>query len=103
MDVFSKQYADYLLTLNCKSDQLNTESDAKIFATLTKSYANKLHEYANKKYDECIDSAVNLTEEEIEDAISISKKVYGDKIILIVGSFYVYKTVCEVLGLEGMN
>ena len=59
---------------------------------------HKLYKEAKKYLND-----INMYEEEIEDAISISKKVYGDKIILIVGSFYVYKTVCEVLGLEGMN
>lgn len=34
---------------------------------------------------------------ELKDAINICKKAYSDRVILIVGSFYVYKTVCEVL------
>ena len=38
-----------------------------------------------------------MYEEKLEDAINISKKVYNDRTILIVGSFYVYKKVLGVL------
>lgn len=40
---------------------------------------------------------VNMYKYELKDAINICKKAYNNRIILIVGSFYVYKTVCEVL------
>lgn len=40
---------------------------------------------------------INMYEEDFKDAIDISRKVYNDRTILIIGSFYVYKTVCEVL------
>lgn len=53
---------------------------------------HKLYKEAKKYLND-----INMYKEELENAINISKKVYGEKIILIVGSFYVYKTVCEVL------
>ena len=59
---------------------------------------HKLYNEAKKYLND-----VNMYEEKLEDAINISKKVYNDRTILIIGSFYVYKTVCEILGLEGMN
>lgn len=43
---------------------------------------------------------INMYEEDFKDAIDISRKVYNDRTILIIGSFYVYKTACEVLGFE---
>ena len=39
----------------------------------------------------------NIYKYEFKDAIEIAKKAYSDYAILIVGSFYVYKTACEVL------
>jgi len=39
----------------------------------------------------------NLAVEELEDAINIAKEEYKDNLILIVGSFYVYKKTCEIL------
>ena len=53
---------------------------------------HKLYREAKKYLND-----INMYKEELENAINISKKVYGEKIILIVGSFYVYKTVYEVL------
>ena len=38
----------------------------------------------------------HINKEELIDAIKIAQK-YNDKAIFIIGSFYVYKTVCEVL------
>ena len=38
-----------------------------------------------------------MYEEDFIDAINISKKAYNDRTILIIGSFYVYKTAKEVL------
>ena len=40
---------------------------------------------------------VNMYEEEFEDAIDIATKVYDDRTILIVGSFYVYKDAVKIL------
>lgn len=40
---------------------------------------------------------INMYEENIKDAINICKKAYTDRAILIIGSFYIYKTVREVL------
>ena len=34
---------------------------------------------------------------ELKDAINICKKAYSDRVILIVGSFYVYKDVTNFL------
>ena len=53
---------------------------------------HKLYKEAKKYLND-----VNMYEEKLEDAINISKKVYSDRTILIVGSFYVYKKVVEVL------
>ncbi len=54
---------------------------------------HKLYKEAKKYLND-----VNMYEEELEDAINISKKIYNDRTILIIGSFYVYKTVLGVLG-----
>lgn len=56
---------------------------------------HKLYKEAKKYLND-----INMYEEDFRDAINISKKVYNDRTILIIGSFYVYKTVCEVLGFE---
>ena len=53
---------------------------------------NKLYNEAKKYLND-----VNIYKEELTDAIDIAKKAYSDRTILIIGSFYVYKTVCEVL------
>lgn len=53
---------------------------------------HKLYKEARKYLND-----VNMYEEKLEDAINISKKVYNDRTILIVGSFYVYKKVLGVL------
>ena len=53
---------------------------------------HKLYNEAKKYLND-----VNIYEEKLEDAINISKKVYNDRTILIVGSFYVYKKVLGVL------
>lgn len=52
----------------------------------------KLYKEAKKYLND-----VNMYKYELKDAINICKKAYSDRVILIVGSFYVYKTVCEVL------
>lgn len=52
----------------------------------------KLYKEAKKYLND-----VNMYKYELKDAINICKKAYNERIILIVGSFYVYKTVCEVL------
>ena len=52
---------------------------------------NKLYEEAGKYLD------YNIYKYEFKEAIEIAKKAYPDYAILIVGSFYVYKTACEVL------
>jgi dihydrofolate synthase/folylpolyglutamate synthase len=39
----------------------------------------------------------NIFEEELEEAINISREKYKEHLILIVGSFYVYKKTCEIL------
>ena len=52
---------------------------------------NKLYKEA-KKYLDC-----NIYKYEFKDAIEIATKAYSDYTILIVGSFYVYKTAREVL------
>lgn len=56
---------------------------------------HKLYKEAKKYLND-----INMYEEDFRDAIDISRKVYNDRTILIIGSFYVYKTVCEVLGFE---
>lgn len=53
---------------------------------------HKLYKEAKKYLND-----VNMYKEEFEDAIDISKKVYGDRTILIIGSFYVYKTAIKCL------
>ena len=52
----------------------------------------KLYKEAKKYLND-----INMYKEEFEDAINISMKVYGERTILVIGSFYVYKTICEVL------
>lgn len=52
----------------------------------------KLYKEAKKYLND-----INMYKYELKDAINICKKAYNERIILIVGSFYVYKTVCEVL------
>ena len=52
----------------------------------------KLYKEARKYLND-----INMYKYELKDAINICKKAYSDRVILIVGSFYVYKTVCEVL------
>lgn len=52
----------------------------------------KLYKEAKKYLND-----INMYKYELKDAINIYKKAYSDRVILIVGSFYVYKTVCEVL------
>lgn len=56
---------------------------------------NKLYNEARKYLND-----VNMYKEELQGAIEICKKVYDDRIILIIGSFYVYKTVHKILNLE---
>lgn len=56
---------------------------------------HKLYKEAKKYLN-----GINMYEEDFIDAINISKKAYGDRTILIIGSFYVYKTVQEVLRFE---
>ncbi len=53
---------------------------------------NRLYKEAQKYLND-----INMYKEEIEDALDIAKKAYNDRTILVVGSFYVYKTVQEVL------
>lgn len=53
---------------------------------------HKLYKEAKKYLND-----VNMYKEEFKDAINISKKVYGDRTILIIGSFYVYKTAVKCL------
>ena len=52
----------------------------------------KLYKEAKKYLND-----INMYKEEFKEAINISKKVYGERTILVIGSFYVYKTICEVL------
>lgn len=56
---------------------------------------HKLYKEAKKYLND-----VNMYKEEFKDAIDISKKVYGDRTILIIGSFYVYKDAikCTTFG-----
>ena len=56
------------------------------------SIKEKLYKEAKKYLND-----INMYKYELKDAINICKKAYSDRVILIVGSFYVYKTVCEVL------
>ena len=52
----------------------------------------------NKLYSEALKySNNNIYKYDFKDALEIAKKGYPDYAILIVGSFYVYKTACEVL------
>lgn len=53
---------------------------------------HKLYKEAKKYLND-----VNMYEEEFEDAVNISMKAYEDRTILVVGSFYVYKTLLGVL------
>lgn len=53
---------------------------------------HKLYKEAKKYLND-----VNMYKEELTDAINTAKKAYSDRTMLIIGSFYVYKTVCEVL------
>jgi len=53
---------------------------------------NKLYKEAKKYLND-----INMYKEEFEDALYISMKAYNDRTILVIGSFYVYKTICEVL------
>ena len=53
---------------------------------------NKLYNEAKKYLND-----VNMYKEEFKDAIDICMKVYNDRTILVIGSFYVYKTIKEVL------
>jgi dihydrofolate synthase/folylpolyglutamate synthase len=52
---------------------------------------NKLYNEAKKYIN------YNIYKYELKEAIDVAKKAYSSDAILIVGSFYVYKTVCEVL------
>ena len=52
----------------------------------------KLYKEAKKYLND-----INMYKEEFEEAINISMKVYAERTILVIGSFYVYKTICEVL------
>ena len=40
---------------------------------------------------------VNMYKEEFEDALDICMKVYNDRTILVIGSFYVYKDAIKYL------
>ena len=55
---------------------------------------NKLYKEAKKYLND-----VNMYKEEFEDALDICMKVYDDRTILVIGSFYVYKTICERMNL----
>lgn len=57
---------------------------------------HKLYKEAKKYLND-----VNMYKEEFEDAIDISKKVYGDRTILIIGSFYVYKDAIKCITFGG--
>ena len=62
-------------------------NDKKRYVSKEKLY-KEAKKYLNKS---------NIYKKELIDAVQISIKNYKDNAILIVGSFYVYKTVCEVL------
>ena len=53
---------------------------------------NKLYKEAKKYLND-----VNMYKEEFKDALDISMKVYNDRTILIIGSFYVYKDAIKYL------
>lgn len=53
-----------------------------------KKLADEAKKYVNEK---------NVFKMELEEAINISKEKYKEYLILIVGSFYVYKKTCEIL------
>jgi len=59
-----------------------------------KTYVNNkdLYDEAKKYVDEG-----KLLRRELQDAINMAKEEYEDNLILIVGSFYVYKRTCEIL------
>ena len=50
-----------------------------------------------KKYDAKNLNDVNMYKEEFKDALNISIKVYNDRTILVIGSFYVYKDALKML------
>lgn len=58
-----------------------------------KRYVSKHNLY--KEASKYLDS--NIYKYDFVDAVNIAKKLYSNRAILIVGSFYVYKTTCEVL------
>ena len=39
----------------------------------------------------------NIYKEELKDAINIAKEKYSTDVIMIIGSFYIYETVLEIL------
>jgi len=53
---------------------------------------NKLYKEAKKHLND-----VNMYKEEFEDALDICMKVYNDRTILVIGSFYVYKDAIKYL------
>ncbi|MBQ2917441.1 MAG: folate family ECF transporter S component [Clostridia bacterium] len=53
---------------------------------------NKLYKEAKKYLND-----VNMYKEEFEDALDICMKVYNDRTILVIGSFYVYKDAIKYL------
>ena len=56
---------------------------------------NDLYKEAKKYLDD-----KKIYKYEFKTAIKIAKKEHKDKTILIIGSFYVYKTACEILNLK---
>jgi len=59
---------------------------------------NKLYKEAKKYLND-----VNMYKEEFEDALDISMKVYDDRTILVIGSFYVYKDAIKYLEDRNIN
>ncbi len=61
---------------------------------------NNKHKYVSKEalYNEAKNYLdMNIYKYEFKEALNIAMKAYSDYAIIIVGSFYVYKTACEVI------
>ena len=85
-----------ILKRTTKIKKIDNCVDYYYFAKMLNWDRNDLINFFEQCYPKYLND-INMYKYELKDAINICKKAYSDRVILIVGSFYVYKTVCEVL------
>lgn len=88
-----------LKTKDYKTIIKNLCEDKESIFIFTSGNDNKRYVSKDKLYKEAKKylNDINMYKENLKDAVNIAKKAYSDRAILIIGSFYVYKTICEVL------